>query len=98
MKAETLQNLKQTYSKPDKYQPKAAPALNFIDSLQNKGIPLSAIAVNDWSCSPSTIVYVTIPYGSLGNGGKCVKFQQFGERAVNKAVHFWSISTTYAHA
>ncbi len=65
-------------------------ALKFITDLQSKGIPLSAIDRNDWSSSPNTIVYVTIPYGSKKNGGKSKNWRnRFGESTLKSAIKFW---------
>lgn len=66
-------------------------ALKFIADMLDKGIPLSAIDVNDWTSSPSTIVGVTIPYGSPKNGGKSKTWKnKFGAAALKSAVDFWA--------
>ncbi len=83
MKAETLKKIQNAG-----FNYKSA--LKFIDDLQRKGIPLSAIDVNDLSASPNTIVYVTIPYGSAKNGGKCKNWKnRFGDSTLKSAVEFW---------
>jgi hypothetical protein len=65
-------------------------AVKFIKDINKKGIPVSAIDKNDWSSSPNTIVYITIPYGSKKNSGKNKKFKNsFGDRAVSSALEFW---------
>ena len=83
MKAETLKKIKNAGFK---YKS----ALKFVDDLQSKGIPLTAIDVNDWNSSPNTIVYITIPYGSAKNGGKGKNWKnRFGDSALKSAVEFW---------
>ena len=65
-------------------------AVDFIYGMVSKGIPLSAIDTNDWNSSPSTIVYLTIPYGSKKKGGKHKAWRnRFGESTLKSAVTFW---------
>ncbi len=65
-------------------------AIKFIDDMQKKGIPLSAIDRNDWSSSPATMVTVTIPYGSKKNGGKSKTWKnRFGDASLKSAIEFW---------
>lgn len=66
------------------------PAIKFIEDLKTKGIPLSAIATNDWTSSPNTIVTITIPYGSKKNGGKSKSWKnRFGDSTLKSAIEFW---------
>jgi len=80
----------QTYNKIKTIY-KGTSVFKFISQIKNKGIPLSSINVNDWSSSPNTIVYVTIPYGSNKNSGKTKKWKnRFGETTIKSAMKFWS--------
>jgi len=82
MKQETFDKLKKESSKTRGFW--------FVDKLKKAGIPLSALATNDWGSSPNTMVYITIPYGSKKNGGKTKIWKnRFGDTSVKSALSFW---------
>lgn len=101
MKGGTLEELKEVVknkkfgyslqSMNDAMESKGKRAIKFIETLQEKGIPLEQINTTDWS-SNSIRVFVTIPYGKKG-GGKNKEFNRFSEQEVNAAIKFWEENT-----
>ena len=80
-------SIKRKLQNPDK---QFKSAIEFIKALSSAGVDKSAISTNDWDGSPSTNVYITIPYGSKRNGGKTKVFKnKFGNRALKNALEFW---------
>ena len=83
-------SIKRKLQNPDK---QFKSAIEFIKALSSAGVDKSAISTNDWDGSPSTNVYITIPYGSKRNGGKTKVFKnKFGNRALKNALKFWKSS------
>ena len=67
-------------------------ALTFIKLLQSKGIPLSAIGVNDFGTSLEPAIYITREHGRPG-GGIYRRYIQWNERTATAAAYFYSKNT-----
>ena len=65
----------------------AQKAIDFMETLVKKGIPLEQINTTDWNSAPIK-VFVTVPYGKKG-GGKRKEFKRFSDREVASAMKFW---------
>lgn len=65
----------------------AQKAIDFMETLVKKGIPLEQINTTDWNSAPIK-VFVNIPYGKKG-GGKRKEFKRFSDREVASAMKFW---------
>jgi hypothetical protein len=64
-------------------------ATEFIHLLIAKGIPLSAINVNDFNSSLKPAIYITREYGR-NNGGKSKRYIQWNNRTADYAVSFYN--------
>jgi len=83
MKAETFESKK----KDSLYKHSAVP---FIDTLMNKGVPLSAIYTNDWHCNTMPRVYVTREFGrDKGGQSRKAHVMQLGHKAAERLAAFY---------
>ena len=64
-------------------------AAEFIHLLITRGIPLSAINVNDFNSSLEPAVYITREYGR-NNGGKSKRYIQWNNKTADYAVSFYN--------